>query len=145
MATPLVEVKHLKKYFDTPRGQLHAVDDVNLTINKTVTGNNKNPGSFTFIATNDRTGITYTATIVTKKNGSYTIEGIPAGTYTVKELDNDNYEHDSDATVTVTIEKDSGSVTFKNKGTGDSYQFSSSVVNVGSFADGKLKFKPATK
>lgn len=34
MATPLVEVKHLKKYFDTPRGQLHAVDDVNLTINK---------------------------------------------------------------------------------------------------------------
>lgn len=34
MATPLVEVKHLKKYFDTPRGWLHAVDDVNLTINK---------------------------------------------------------------------------------------------------------------
>ena len=33
MATPLVEVKHLKKYFYTPRGQLHAVDDVNLTIN----------------------------------------------------------------------------------------------------------------
>lgn len=29
---PLLEVKHLKKYFTTPRGLLHAVDDVNLTI-----------------------------------------------------------------------------------------------------------------
>lgn len=34
MGTPLVEVKHLKKYFNTPRGELHAVDDVNLVINK---------------------------------------------------------------------------------------------------------------
>ena len=34
MGTPLVEVRHLKKYFHTPRGELHAVDDVNLTINK---------------------------------------------------------------------------------------------------------------
>lgn len=34
MNTPLIETKHLKKYFDTPRGQLHAVDDVNLTIEK---------------------------------------------------------------------------------------------------------------
>ena len=34
MGTPLVEVRHLKKYFNTPRGALHAVDDVNLTINK---------------------------------------------------------------------------------------------------------------
>jgi len=31
---PLVEVKHLKKYFNTPRGLLHAVDDVNFTIAK---------------------------------------------------------------------------------------------------------------
>ncbi len=28
----LVEVKHLKKYFDTPRGLLHAVDDVSFAI-----------------------------------------------------------------------------------------------------------------
>lgn len=34
MNTPLIETRHLKKYFDTPRGQLHAVDDVNLTIAK---------------------------------------------------------------------------------------------------------------
>ena len=34
MPAPLVEVKHLKKYFKTPRGDLHAVDDVNLSINR---------------------------------------------------------------------------------------------------------------
>lgn len=28
----LLEVKHLKKYFNTPRGLLHAVDDVNFTL-----------------------------------------------------------------------------------------------------------------
>lgn len=28
----LIEIKNLKKYFDTPKGQLHAVDDINLTI-----------------------------------------------------------------------------------------------------------------
>ena len=28
----LMEVRHLKKYFDTPRGKLHAVDDVSFTI-----------------------------------------------------------------------------------------------------------------
>ena len=27
---PLLEVKNLKKYFKTPRGMLHAVDDVTL-------------------------------------------------------------------------------------------------------------------
>lgn len=32
--TPLLEVKHLKKYFNTPRGTLHAVDDVSFTIDK---------------------------------------------------------------------------------------------------------------
>ena len=31
MSTPLVELKSLKKYFDTPRGKLHAVDDINMT------------------------------------------------------------------------------------------------------------------
>ncbi|MCI8517921.1 MAG: ATP-binding cassette domain-containing protein [Hungatella sp.] len=31
---PIVEVKGLKKYFTTPRGVLHAVDDVNLTIER---------------------------------------------------------------------------------------------------------------
>lgn len=31
---PLIETKDLKKYFDTPRGMLHAVDDVNLSIDK---------------------------------------------------------------------------------------------------------------
>ena len=30
----LLEVKGLKKYFSTPRGMLHAVDDVTFTINK---------------------------------------------------------------------------------------------------------------
>lgn len=30
----LIEVKHLKKYYDTPRGQLHAVDDVSFVIEK---------------------------------------------------------------------------------------------------------------
>ena len=28
----LIEVKHLKKYFDTPRGMVHAVDDVTFKI-----------------------------------------------------------------------------------------------------------------
>ena len=32
--TPLIETIHLKKYFDTPAGILHAVDDVNLKIYK---------------------------------------------------------------------------------------------------------------
>ena len=32
MGTPLIETKGLKKYFKTPRGMLHAVDDVNLSI-----------------------------------------------------------------------------------------------------------------
>lgn len=32
--TNLLEVQHLKKYFKTPRGLLHAVDDVNFTISK---------------------------------------------------------------------------------------------------------------
>lgn len=30
----LLETRNLRKYFDTPRGQLHAVEDVNLTINQ---------------------------------------------------------------------------------------------------------------
>lgn len=29
---PLLEIKHLKKYFNTPKGRLHAVDDINLSI-----------------------------------------------------------------------------------------------------------------
>ena len=29
---PLIEVKHLKKYFKTPRGMLHAVDDVSFSL-----------------------------------------------------------------------------------------------------------------
>jgi len=32
MSTPIIEAKNLKKYFKTPRGMLHAVDDVNFTI-----------------------------------------------------------------------------------------------------------------
>lgn len=32
--TPLVTVRHLKKYFNTSKGLLHAVDDVNFTIDK---------------------------------------------------------------------------------------------------------------
>jgi len=34
MSEVLLEVKNLKKYFDTPRGKLHAVDDINFTIEK---------------------------------------------------------------------------------------------------------------
>ncbi|MGN0801347.1 MAG: ABC transporter ATP-binding protein [Candidatus Faecivicinus sp.] len=34
MATPLIEAVHLKKYFNTPRGKLHAVDDVSFRIEK---------------------------------------------------------------------------------------------------------------
>ena len=32
MATPLIEVKNLKKYFNTPKGLLHAVDDVSFKL-----------------------------------------------------------------------------------------------------------------
>jgi len=34
MSQPLIQTKDLKKYFKTPYGDLHAVDSVNLTINK---------------------------------------------------------------------------------------------------------------
>ncbi len=34
MSDVLLEVKNLKKYFDTPNGQLHAVDDVSFAIEK---------------------------------------------------------------------------------------------------------------
>ena len=34
MNVPLIQTKNLKKYFDTKRGPLHAVDDVNISINK---------------------------------------------------------------------------------------------------------------
>lgn len=32
MSVPLIETRHLKKYFNTPHGLLHAVEDVNVTI-----------------------------------------------------------------------------------------------------------------
>lgn len=34
MSETLMEVKHLKKYFETPKGMLHAVDDVTFSIGK---------------------------------------------------------------------------------------------------------------
>ncbi len=34
MSDKIIEVKHLKKYFDTPRGILHAVDDVSFSIER---------------------------------------------------------------------------------------------------------------
>ena len=34
MSQPLLEVKNLRKYFKTPKGMLHAVDDVTFTIEK---------------------------------------------------------------------------------------------------------------
>lgn len=34
MSEPLIEVVHLKKYFNVPAGKNHAVDDVSLTINR---------------------------------------------------------------------------------------------------------------
>ena len=37
MSTPLIETKGLKKYFTTAYGPLHAVDDVNLTIQRGTT------------------------------------------------------------------------------------------------------------
>jgi peptide/nickel transport system ATP-binding protein len=37
MNIPLIETKNLTKYFDTPRGKLHAVDSVNLAIGKGTT------------------------------------------------------------------------------------------------------------
>lgn len=35
--TPMIEARHLMKYFDTPHGQLHAVDDVSFTIERGTT------------------------------------------------------------------------------------------------------------
>ena len=34
MADVILEVKHLKKYFKTAKGMLHAVDDLNFTIER---------------------------------------------------------------------------------------------------------------
>ena len=34
MSVPLLEVKNLRKYFKTPRGLLHAVDNVSFTLEK---------------------------------------------------------------------------------------------------------------
>ena len=34
MSETLMEVKHLKKYFETPKGMLHAVDDVSFSIGR---------------------------------------------------------------------------------------------------------------
>ena len=34
MSEELLRVEHLKKYFDTPHGKLHAVDDVGFILNK---------------------------------------------------------------------------------------------------------------
>lgn len=34
MNTPLIETRNLKKYFNTPRGPLHAVDNINIVIEK---------------------------------------------------------------------------------------------------------------
>ena len=34
MNAPLIETRHLKKYFRVPQGYLHAVDDINLTIKR---------------------------------------------------------------------------------------------------------------
>jgi hypothetical protein len=102
---------------------------VNLTINKTVTGDNSKAGNFTFTAKNERTGVTYTATISTQDTGSYTISNIPAGEYTVTELESDNYECTDGSTKKVTIASGTGSVSFTNKGEGDNFQYSSAVVN----------------
>ena len=37
MSENILEVRHLKKYFPTKRGLLHAVDDVNFSIKKGTT------------------------------------------------------------------------------------------------------------
>lgn len=123
-------------YATVPKGDETAVSITNtytdkmvdLTINKTVTGSNTHAGSFTFLATNTRTGVTYTATITTGTTGSYTISNIPAGTYTVKELGNDNYDCKSQNPRTQDV-TDTAAFAFTNEGDGDSYQYSSAVVN----------------
>lgn len=44
MSENILEVRHLKKYFPTKRGLLHAVDDVNFSIKKgTTMGWSENP------------------------------------------------------------------------------------------------------
>ncbi len=101
---------------------------VDLVINKTVTGNNAHAGSFTFLAKNTRTGVTYTATITTNSTGSYTISNVPAGNYTVTELGSDNYECTSTNPQTADV-VDTATFNFTNAGNGDSYQYSSAVVN----------------
>jgi peptide/nickel transport system ATP-binding protein len=37
MSTPLLQIDNLKKYFETPQGYLHAVDDVSFSINRSET------------------------------------------------------------------------------------------------------------
>ncbi len=34
MSTPLIQTVNLTKYFDTPKGVLHAVDKINISIEK---------------------------------------------------------------------------------------------------------------
>lgn len=116
---------------------------IDLTITKSVSGKHSHDASFTFIATNNRTGVSYTLTIV----GSNTdvIKQIPAGNYTIKELDNDNYEHVGQYEFTEDIVANK-SFTFKNNGTGDSYQYSSSAVNKGAVnKDGTIIFSKPEK
>lgn len=116
---------------------------IDLTITKTVSGKHSHDASFTFIATNNRTGVSYTLTIV--GNGTDVIKQVPAGNYTVKELDNDNYKHVGDYTFTRDVVKDE-TFSFENKGTGDSYQYSSSAVNKGAVdKDGKIIFTKPEK
>ena len=43
MGTPLIEIKHLKKYFRTQRGMLHAVDDISFSIPEGETPDAENP------------------------------------------------------------------------------------------------------
>ena len=82
MSTPLIETRDLKKYFKTKRGNLHAVDNVNLTIEKGKTlgvvgesGCGKSTTGRTIIRLEDATG------------GSVYFDGkrIVAGTRTYKE------------------------------------------------------------
>lgn len=123
-------------YATVPKGGEAVVDITNtytdkmvdLTINKTVSGSNTHAGSFTFLAKNTRTGVTYTATITTDSTGSYTISNIPAGTYNVKELSNDNYQCTSTNPQIADV-VDTATFDFANTGNGDSYQYSSAVVN----------------
>lgn len=121
-----------------------------LTINKMISKEApKEDTVFTFKVT-DSNGKVFYATVKVDKGtqaGKTTLENIPAGTYTVEEIDsNARYELADDQnsrTVTVLAGSESeATVTFTNQKTTDSY-FSDVSTVVNTVDDGKFKADPA--